>query len=79
MTFTHDLDQIAQANTSGRTPVVFVHGLWLLPGSWDRWAALFADAGGPPVPVPAHAVPSRDQDPRAAPPPAPPDRCAAIP
>ncbi|MER7981355.1 alpha/beta hydrolase [Streptomyces sp. NPDC095817] len=49
MTFTHDLDQIAQANTSGRTPVVFVHGLWLLPGSWERWAALFADAGYAPV------------------------------
>jgi pimeloyl-ACP methyl ester carboxylesterase len=26
-------------------PVVFVHGLWLLPSSWDRWVALFEDAG----------------------------------
>jgi non-heme chloroperoxidase len=33
--------QIARANESGATPVVFVHGLWLLPSSWDRWAELF--------------------------------------
>jgi non-heme chloroperoxidase len=26
-------------------PVVFVHGLWLLPNSWERWAKLFEDAG----------------------------------
>jgi pimeloyl-ACP methyl ester carboxylesterase len=25
--------------------VVFVHGRWLLPSSWDRWAALFEEAG----------------------------------
>jgi pimeloyl-ACP methyl ester carboxylesterase len=37
--------QIEQANASGRTPVVFIHGLWLLPSSWDRWAALFEEAG----------------------------------
>ena len=24
---------------------MFVHGLWLLPNSWDRWAALFEEAG----------------------------------
>ncbi|WP_435590752.1 alpha/beta hydrolase [Nocardia sp. bgisy118] len=41
--------QIDQANASGRTPVVFIHGLWLLAGSWDRWAAVFADAGYAPV------------------------------
>ncbi|MGW4769829.1 alpha/beta hydrolase [Nocardia sp. NPDC004278] len=45
----HTLDQIAAANTGGRTPVVFIHGLWLLASSWDRWAALFADAGYAPV------------------------------
>ncbi len=38
-------EQIDAANASGRTPVVFVHGLWLLPSSWDRWAAVFAEAG----------------------------------
>jgi non-heme chloroperoxidase len=37
--------QIDKANASGRTPVVFVHGLWLLPSSWDRWARLFEGAG----------------------------------
>src|SRR3954451_8321744 len=38
-------EQVAAANSSGRTPVVFVHGLWLLPSSWDRWAAVFDAAG----------------------------------
>jgi non-heme chloroperoxidase len=37
--------QIVRANDSGLTPVVFVHGLWLLPSSWDRWAAAFEEAG----------------------------------
>ena len=37
--------QVEQANSSGRTPVVFIHGLWLLPSSWDRWAAVFEEAG----------------------------------
>src|SRR4051812_37951718 len=37
--------QVEHANRSGRTPVVFIHGLWLLPSSWDNWAALFEDAG----------------------------------
>ena len=42
-------DQVAEANASGRTPVVFIHGLWLLPSSWDRWAAVFAEAGYAPL------------------------------
>ena len=41
----HEAAQVDKANRSGRTPVVFVHGLWLLPSSWDRWAALFEEAG----------------------------------
>lgn len=45
----HDAQQIRAANESGRTPVVFVHGLWLLPSSWDRWAELFARSGYAPV------------------------------
>jgi pimeloyl-ACP methyl ester carboxylesterase len=45
----HELDQIANANASGRTPVVFIHGLWLLPNSWDRWAAVFEEAGFAPL------------------------------
>jgi pimeloyl-ACP methyl ester carboxylesterase len=38
-------DQVERANASGRTPVVFIHGLWLLPSSWDNWAQLFEEAG----------------------------------
>ena len=41
--------QVSGANASGLTPVVFVHGLWLLPSSWNRWAALFEQAGYSPV------------------------------
>jgi non-heme chloroperoxidase len=37
--------QIERANASEATPVVFVHGLWLLPSSWDRWVTLFEQAG----------------------------------
>ena len=42
-------EQVAQANATDRTPVVFVHGLWLLPTSWDRWAAVFEEAGLAPL------------------------------
>jgi non-heme chloroperoxidase len=41
----HEAAQVEQANASGLTPVVFIHGLWLLPSSWDRWATLFDKAG----------------------------------
>lgn len=41
----HEAAQIARANASGLQPVVFVHGLWLLPSSWDRWATVFEQAG----------------------------------
>jgi non-heme chloroperoxidase len=37
--------QIERANASNATPVIFIHGLWLLPSSWDRWATLFEEAG----------------------------------
>jgi pimeloyl-ACP methyl ester carboxylesterase len=40
-----ETDQVERANASGLQPVVFVHGLWLLPSSWDRWSALFEEAG----------------------------------
>lgn len=40
-----ELEQVERANATAATPVVFVHGLWLLPSSWDRWAALFEEAG----------------------------------
>jgi len=41
----YEVEQVERANASGRTPVVFVHGLWLLPNSWDRWTELFEQAG----------------------------------
>ena len=46
----HEEAQIERANASGKTPVVFVHGLWLLPSSWDRWATSM-----PPHPPPVSA------------------------
>src|SRR5438094_8901272 len=41
----HEMQQVQKANASGRPPVVFIHGLWLLPSSWDRWATVFEEAG----------------------------------
>jgi non-heme chloroperoxidase len=45
----HTLDDIAEVNATGLTPVVFIHGLWLLPSSWDRWAEVFKAAGYAPI------------------------------
>jgi len=44
-----EAEQVEKANASGRTPVVFVHGLWLLPSSWQNWVDLFEEAGFAPV------------------------------
>jgi pimeloyl-ACP methyl ester carboxylesterase len=41
--------QIDQGNKSGTTPVVFIHGLWVLASSWDRWGELFKKGGHAPV------------------------------
>ena len=41
----HEAKQIEAANATGKTPVVFIHGLWLLPSSWDNWAGVFEQAG----------------------------------
>ncbi|GAA4698776.1 alpha/beta hydrolase [Nocardioides conyzicola] len=41
----NELAEIEVANSSGKQPVVFVHGLWLLSSSWDRWRELFEEAG----------------------------------
>jgi pimeloyl-ACP methyl ester carboxylesterase len=38
-------EQVERANATGLQPVLFIHGLWLLPSSWDRWAAVFEEAG----------------------------------
>ena len=41
----HEAAQVERANASHATPIVFVHGLWLLRSSWDRWVTLFEEAG----------------------------------
>ena len=41
--------EIDAANASGNTPVVFIHGLWLLPSSWANWADHFEQAGYAPL------------------------------
>ncbi|MCW3053613.1 MAG: alpha/beta hydrolase, partial [Chthonomonadales bacterium] len=41
----HEMQQVARANETGLQPIVFIHGLWLLPCSWDRWAKVFEAAG----------------------------------
>ena len=41
--------EISLANASGNTPIVLVHGLWVLPSSWANWADLFEDAGYAPL------------------------------
>jgi len=45
----HESESIDRANATGLTPVVFVHGLWLLPSSWQRWADVFEEAGYAPL------------------------------
>jgi pimeloyl-ACP methyl ester carboxylesterase len=42
-------EQIERANALALQPVVFIHGLWLLPSSWDRWAKVFEQAGYAPL------------------------------
>jgi non-heme chloroperoxidase len=41
--------EIEAANASGNTPVVFIHGLWVLPSSWANWAKFFEQAGYAPL------------------------------
>jgi pimeloyl-ACP methyl ester carboxylesterase len=40
-----EAEQVERANAGARTPAVFIHGLWLLPSSWDRWAERFEERG----------------------------------
>src|SRR5215211_7407595 len=51
--------QVEQANARGKAPVVFIHGLWLLPSSWDNWVGLFEENGY------AGVTPSWPDDPEA--------------
>lgn len=41
--------EIEAANASGKRPVVFVHGLWLLPSSWGNWVDFYSQAGYAPL------------------------------
>src|ERR671935_2098232 len=41
--------EIEAANASGATPVLFIHGLWLLPSSWANWVDFFKQAGYAPL------------------------------
>ena len=41
--------EIEAANASGAPPVIFIHGLWLLPSSWANWADFFQQAGYAPL------------------------------
>jgi non-heme chloroperoxidase len=41
----YEAQQIKKTNAAKLTPVVFIHGLWLLPSSWDRWRTVFEEAG----------------------------------
>jgi non-heme chloroperoxidase len=42
---TREQQEVDRANQAGATPAVFVHGLWLLASSWDRWRGHFEEAG----------------------------------
>ncbi len=61
--------EIERANATGHQPVVFVHGLWLLASSWDRWRRVFEDAGyatiAPGWPDDPETVEAARQDPSA--------------
>jgi non-heme chloroperoxidase len=46
-----EAEQVADANASGATPVLFLHGLWSLAETWDPWVPVFRDAGYAPVTV----------------------------
>ena len=40
-----EAQQLEKANSSGRTPIVLIHGLWVLPSSWDNWVGYFEEEG----------------------------------
>jgi non-heme chloroperoxidase len=37
--------ELESANASGKTPVVFIHGLWMLKSAWAPWRELFEAEG----------------------------------
>ena len=40
-----EANEVQLANESERTPVLFVHGLWMLASSWQPWRGFFAKQG----------------------------------
>jgi pimeloyl-ACP methyl ester carboxylesterase len=40
-----ELAEVERVNASDKPTVVFVHGLWLLPSSWDAWREFFEIRG----------------------------------
>src|ERR671930_484041 len=40
-----EAQQVEKANAGGRTPIVLIHGLWLLPSSWDNWVEYYEQEG----------------------------------
>ena len=40
-----EAQQVEKANASGRTPIVLIHGLWVLPSSWNNWVEYFEQEG----------------------------------
>jgi non-heme chloroperoxidase len=66
---TSEQQEIEQANASGRQPIVFVHGLWLLSTSWDPWRQFFEEQGystlAPGWPDDPESVEAANQDPEA--------------
>src|SRR4051794_30405362 len=58
-----EFDQVDRANASGKQPVIFAHGLWLLDNSWEARAQFFEEAGyvavTPSCPTTPRASPTR--------------------
>jgi hypothetical protein len=54
-------EEIAKADETGRTRVVFILGLLLLPGNWEDWATVFEKAKAHHEGF-AHKAPSRLAD-----------------
>jgi pimeloyl-ACP methyl ester carboxylesterase len=40
-----EAQQVEKASASDRPPIVLIHGLWLLPSSWDNWVEYFEQEG----------------------------------
>jgi len=63
----HEAAQVERANALKATPIVFVHGLWLLPSSWERWVTLFEERGYAAVTPGWGTIPKRSPRPESTP------------